>query len=202
MNGMREPAWSTQRPNPSEWFRFKKTSWRTWQNLWHTPSSFKQLESAISPACRIALLCQIYIRQGAPLDNCFGFIDGTVRPICRPNINQRVMYNGHKRVHGIKFQSVVVPNGLIANLSGPYEGKKHDRMMLNESGLLGDLELNANYMGQPLCLYGDPAYPLRRHLQAPYRNRHLTPAQQDFNTAICEVRESVEWLFGQIVEYF
>ena len=58
--------------------------------------------------------------------------------------------------------------------------------MLNESGLLGDLELNANYMGQPLCLYGDPAYPLRRHLQAPYRNRHLTLAQQDFNTAMSE----------------
>ena len=84
--------------------------------------------------------------KGAPLDNCFGFIDATVRPICRPNINQRVMYNGHKRVHGIKFQSVVVPNGLIANLSGPYEGKKHDSMMLNESGLLGDLQLNAKLL--------------------------------------------------------
>ena len=29
------------------------------------------------------------------------------------------MYNGHKRVHGIKFQSVVAPNGLIANLYRP-----------------------------------------------------------------------------------
>lgn len=56
------------------------------------------------------------------------------------------MYNGQKRVHGIKFQSVVVPNGLIANLSGPYEGKKHDSMMLNESGLLGDLQLNAKLL--------------------------------------------------------
>ena len=26
---------------------------------------------------------------GAPLENCFGFIDGTVRPICRPGQNQR-----------------------------------------------------------------------------------------------------------------
>ena len=24
--------------------------------------------------------------KGSPLENCFGFIDGTVRPICRPGI--------------------------------------------------------------------------------------------------------------------
>ena len=37
--------------------------------------------------------------NGVALDNCFGFVDGTVRPICRPNTNQRIVYNGHKRVH-------------------------------------------------------------------------------------------------------
>lgn len=58
-------------------------------------------------------------RKGAALNNCWGFIDGTVRPVCRPGENQRVLYNGHKRVHGIKFQSVVAPNGMIANLYGP-----------------------------------------------------------------------------------
>ena len=57
--------------------------------------------------------------KGSALSNCFGFVDGTVRPICRPNVNQRQVYNGHKRVHALKFQSVAVPNGLIANLYGP-----------------------------------------------------------------------------------
>ena len=57
--------------------------------------------------------------KGSPLPNCFGFIDGTVRPICRPEQNQRVVYNGHKRVHGLKYQSVVLPNGMIANMYGP-----------------------------------------------------------------------------------
>ena len=42
-------------------------------------------------------------RLGAPLGNCFGFIDGTVRRIGRPQENQRVMYIGHKRIHSIKF---------------------------------------------------------------------------------------------------
>ena len=42
-----------------------------------------------------------------------------VCPICHPGEKQRVVYNGHKRVHALKFQSVaVLPNGLIANLYG------------------------------------------------------------------------------------
>jgi len=57
--------------------------------------------------------------KGSPLENCFGFIDGTVRPIARPNQQQRIVYNGHKRVHSLKFQSVALPNGLIGNMYGP-----------------------------------------------------------------------------------
>lgn len=57
--------------------------------------------------------------QGSPLENCFGFIDGTVRPIGKPGENQKIVYNGHKRVHAIKFQSVALPNGMIGNMFGP-----------------------------------------------------------------------------------
>ena len=41
------------------------------------------------------------------------FIDGTTRKICRPEKDQKVMYNGHKRGHAFKYQSVTAPNGLI-----------------------------------------------------------------------------------------
>ena len=57
--------------------------------------------------------------EGAALNNCFGFIDGTVRPISRPGQHQRIVYNGHKRVHSLKFQSVALPDGLIGNMYGP-----------------------------------------------------------------------------------
>ena len=43
------------------------------------------------------------------LENCFGFIAGMVRPIARPNRHERIVYNGHKRVHLLKFQSVALP---------------------------------------------------------------------------------------------
>ena len=142
--------------------------------------------------------------KGAALDNCWGFVDGTVRPICRPQRDQRAVYNGHKRVHAIKFQSVVTPNGMIANLYGPVEGRRHDSRMLAMSGLLEQLEQHSfSPTGQALCIYGDPAYPHRLHLQCPFARRAvLTPEEQAFNQSMSQVRVSVEWVFGDIVNYF
>ena len=140
---------------------------------------------------------------GAPYTNCWGFVDGTVRPVCEPGTLQRLLYNGHKRVHAIKFQSVVAPNGLIANLFGPVEGRRHDSGMLRDSDLLTQLQLYSHSPhGDPLCIYGDLAYPLRSQLQAPFRGLHLTPLQQDFNSSVSKVRTSVEWVFGDIINYF
>lgn len=71
------------------------------------------------------------------------------------------------------------------------------------SGLLNQLQLYSHTpTGQPLCIYGDPAYPLRLHLQAPFRTSPLTPAQQAFNTSMSAVRMAVEWVFGDITNYF
>ena len=126
-----------------------------------------------------------------------------MRPLCKPDENQTILYNRHKRVHGIKFQSVVAPNGLTASLIGPVEGRRHDSGMLFDSGLLQEL---SHYSfapdGTPLCVYGDPAYPLRVHLQGPFKGAHLTPAEQQFNKAMSQVSVSVEWLFGDTVNYF
>ena len=83
------------------------------------------------------------------------------------------------------------------------EGRKHDAGMLAESHLLDDLRQYAfNLARQPLCIYGDPAYPIRVHLQCPFRNGVLTPQMEAYNTAMSSVRTSVEWLFGDIINYF
>ena len=110
------------------------------------------------------------------------------------------MYNGHKNVHAIKFQSVVAPNGLVANLYGPVEGKRHDSGILAMSGLLDALQrYSVSPYGNTLCIYGDPAYALRPCFQAPFRGAVLTPDQQVRNKSIKEVRVSVEWIFGDII---
>ena len=75
--------------------------------------------------------------------------------------------------------------------------------MLADSRLLYQLQLHAHSpLGDPFCLYGDPAYLLRIHLQAPFRDRALTALMIDFNKSMSTVRESVEWLFNDIATYF
>ena len=87
------------------------------------------------------------------------------------------------------------------------EGKRHDAFMLRDSGLLNDLELHAFSpppAARPLCLYGDPAYPLHIHLQGPFRNtvHPLNVQMEQFNKSMSYLRSSVEWIFGDIVNYF
>ena len=75
--------------------------------------------------------------------------------------------------------------------------------MLADSALLNDLQAFANSpLGNLYCIYGDPAYPLRVHLIAPFRNGVLTPPMMAFNQSMSTVRESVEWLFNDITNYF
>ena len=90
--------------------------------------------------------------RGAPLENCFGFVDDNLCKIARPKNNQREVYRAND--------------------------------------------------GTPLCLYGDPAYPLGIHLQAPFRNVHITPQMARFNESMSEVRVAVEWMFGCVSNYY
>ena len=92
-------------------------------------------------------------QKGTALDNVWGFVDGTLRGIALPFQNQRVIYNGHKRKHGLKYQSITTPNGIIATLLGPVEGRRHDSRMLFMSGiipLLKNFSIGPN--GERLCI--------------------------------------------------
>ena len=75
-------------------------------------------QNLLSPA-KLQVYSYSIVAKGAALQNCFGFIDGTLRPISRSGELQRIVDNGHKRVHALKFHSVALPNGLIGNLFGP-----------------------------------------------------------------------------------
>ena len=74
--------------------------------------------------------------------------------------------------------------------------------MLHESGLLNGSRRFAWYNNQPLCIYGDPGYQLSVHLQAPYRQAQNNQHMINYNKAMSEVRVTVEWLFGNIKNYF
>jgi hypothetical protein len=130
----------------------------------------------------------------------WGFIDGTIRPICRSSKGQQAMYNGHKRVHALKFQTVVTPDGLISHLFGPVDGRRHDLFMLNESGLKAELENNPAFHDK--LIYGDPAYGCTNVFCCPYKGCRIDVEKQDLNKAMSGVRVSVEWSYGEVTKYF
>ena len=108
----------------------------------------------------LQLFADAIYAKGASLDNCWKFIDGTVIQCCMPGINQRIVYNVHKRARNIKFKSVLTPNCLSANLSGLVEGRKHNSGLFGDSGLCTQRQQHARSQNQNiLCLYGDPTYP-------------------------------------------
>lgn len=75
---------------------------------------------------RMRRFAQAVADQGAPFDNCFGFIDGTTFHIARPGGNQMfqaVFYSGHKRVHNVRWQGVTTPDGQIISFYGPIAGE-------------------------------------------------------------------------------
>ncbi|KAH9381814.1 hypothetical protein HPB48_016338 [Haemaphysalis longicornis] len=57
-------------------------------------------------------LAEAVHNRGAALTNCWGFADGTARPICRPSVEQRMYLSGHKRVHAVKYQAIMCANGI------------------------------------------------------------------------------------------
>lgn len=72
------------------------------------------------------------------------------------------------------------------------------------SGLLEQLQEHSySPTGEALCLYGDPAYPHRVHLQRPFVRTGVLPVDEhEFNRSMSKVRVSVEWVFGDIANYF
>ncbi|KAL3184217.1 hypothetical protein MRX96_032331 [Rhipicephalus microplus] len=90
-----------------------------------------------TPACRShgswldeppepATVFTVEHQEGAPLKNCWGFIDGTARRICRPSKLQQEHYSGHKRFYCQKYQAVMCANGIVCQLDGPFRGRRHD----------------------------------------------------------------------------
>ena len=72
-----------------------------------------------------------------------------------------------------------------------------------DSDLLNTLEIHLYAPdATPLCIYGDPAYPLRLYLQTGFKGGVLSPREQIFNSRMSAVRVSVEWSFGDIIKNF
>jgi hypothetical protein len=151
--------------------------------------------------------------RGSPLAGCVGFVDGPLRAIARfaidsyayptrsPSYGQRDFYNGKDRIHALKFQGVIFPDGIIAQMAGPYFGKSHDARLYRESNLEAMmLDLNSEALGGPVeladaqyCLYGDLAYPLSVVLQKPFQGNAVDAEEHEYNTLMASLRMYASW---------
>lgn len=125
---------------------------------------------------------------------------GIARP--KGNLPHRVVYNGHKRKHALKFQAVNTPDGMIQHVAGPMEGRRHDWNLYIESGLEANLPRVLEIEGERYRIYSDSGYSRRWFMEVPFQGANLTDAQKAFNTAMSKVRITVEWVFKKVKLYF
>ncbi len=162
--------------------------WRRWGHLLTDPWNSAWFQN------NLAQFAQVIANKGCVIPDLIGFVDGTLRPTCRPIYHQQEVFNGKDRVHGLKFQNTIVPNGMIAHQFGPYEGRRHDAAMMRDSGLLQGLQQVA-INNNPVRVFGDKAYAIHTNLITPYKGENLTQDEQNFNLEMSTFREPVEWSF-------
>jgi hypothetical protein len=156
--------------------------------------------------------------RGCYYRSCFAWIDGTLRVMCRPRGGwgpftldgiQRLVFNGHQRQHGFKYQSIFLPNGLVGDFYGPIVGRRSDSYLFDRSDFESRMQtVHANTNGMlsndgvtsfPFVVYGDPAYFVTPCIQRAHKGPNMTPTQQRQNTLMRRSRIAVEWGFSEVV---
>jgi hypothetical protein len=148
-------------------------------------------------------LCRVHFVKNQVMENIWGFIDGTVRPCCRPVRFQETVYNGHKKVHAIKFQSVVAWDGMICHVNGPWVGSRHDSGIFVDSGLHEIMEqmplVRLGSVSTPVAVYADDGYALSPRVFIPYPDGRTCPRHHAFNKSMSASRVTVEWSYGRVL---
>lgn len=142
---------------------------------------------------QLAIYAAAIAAHGAPLHNCAAFLDCTLRRNTRPILGQAACYSGYKKCHMLKYQALMIPNGLIAHLAGPYEGRRNDNHLLASSQILTklaqfafrpDLPANAPAPQRNFVIFGDPAYGYGPHLASPFASDDLSENEKAWNAAM------------------
>ena len=192
---------------PELYMLFNRTIDIVHSNWSHLLDRLDRLDTPWLTPARLDEFCQSVRNAGAPYNNVWEFLDGTVNRICQPGQNQRIVYSSHKRTHCLKYQGLMSSCGLFANLFGPMEGQRHDMAMLEASGLRNQM---AHHMAGPsngprpmdYVPYADQGYALEQFIQTPFRGVNVTPHEGQFNKTMSGMRVAVEWGFGRVGSLF
>ena len=143
------------------------------------------------------------IEQKSGHKGIFCFIDGTVRPILKPQDLQNANYSGKNRVHALKYQMICTPDGIMQHIGGPWPGSRHDQWCLNDSNILDWVRRHGcSAEGVSWSTYADAGYSELPGLVRPWPDGNLDVAHQAYNTTMASSRICVEWEFGHIIQYW
>mmetsp|Transcript_21584 Transcript_21584/g.33391 ORF Transcript_21584/g.33391 Transcript_21584/m.33391 type:complete len:504 (+) Transcript_21584:121-1632(+) len=153
----------------------------------------------------------------------FGFIDCSIDRINRPFSGpagdyegagrkpeypaaQRAFYTGFKKLHGIKVETVFLPNG-ISTIFGPVSARRSDIPVLQMSNLNEFLVRIQIHNQHEYSALGDSAYHVNLRCICSYFKRYagqqpLTDHERRCNRAIKKARESIEYSYGLLSELF
>jgi hypothetical protein len=143
----------------------------------------------------------------------FGFIDNTTFSTCRPGggptkdgerhnpLMQQAFYNGYKSLHGLKVQTVDLPNGMNYHIHGVVSLRHNDLYTYNESNI--NEKIAECQVGSPIqySVYGDSAY---KHLNDSHI-KYRYPAEGNLAVILKRLsscRETVEWNYGHLKQLF
>lgn len=108
---------------------------------------------------KIDTFCSAIADRGVPIPRCWGFMDGTIH-------------------HGVEYQSVETPEGILRHMWGPCPGRRLDLALLAVRGLENVLESHFNDdQSEAWCSLGDSAYPITPSLIVP-RKENLSDGER------------------------
>lgn len=136
---------------------------------------------------------------------------GPNRPRRDPGgLQQRAVYNGWKREHCFKNQTIEFPDGICGPQYGASSGRHNDLWSLRESGISAAFDIVQREPQTPEGIpkpiqykkYGDGIYINGPHLRSRHVGDNLPLHLRQENAGMSSVREAVEWSYGEVKQLF
>jgi len=109
---------------------------------------------------------------------------------------QRAFYSGDKKAHGLVFEMILFPDGMVGRAFGPVEGRRHDLYLARVSRLLALITHGAL---QGFRLFGDKAYiGFGANILHPFIGAAVGSIEAEWNEYTSGYRIEVEHVIGNI----
>jgi hypothetical protein len=144
-----------------------------------------------------------------------GFIDDHCFKTCRPSTKrgdyqahldalelQQVFYNGWKSLHGLKFQTFDLPNGMTADMWGPRSLRGNDLLLLTFSQLNERLRECQEMFEKWFKCYADSIFPMLDFVRSSHKGANLSERHVLENWAMKKVRVPIEWHYGDLASLY